>query len=120
MSSDYLIRAVAANRQIRAFAATTRETVEFARQAHGTSPVATAALGRLMTAGAMMGSMMKGENDLLTLRMSGDGPMRGMLVTANVHAKVKGYVYEEIQKKASLFSVKYGTYAPDFWLRRQI
>ena len=94
MSSDYLIRAVAANRQIRAFAATTRETVEFARQAHGTSPVATAALGRLMTAGAMMGSMMKGENDLLTLRMSGDGPMKGMLVTANVHAKVKGYVYE--------------------------
>ena len=94
MSNDYLIRAVAADRQIRAFAATTKETVEFARQAHGTSPVATAALGRLMTAGAMMGSMMKGENDLLTLQMSGDGPMRGMLVVATAQAKVKGYVYE--------------------------
>ena len=58
--NDYIIRAIAANDQIRAFAAVTTETVETARQDHNTSPVATAALGRLLTAGAMMGTMMKG------------------------------------------------------------
>ena len=59
--SDYIIRATAADNQIRAFAATTRTMVETAREHHGTSPVATAALGRLLTAGAMMGVMMKNE-----------------------------------------------------------
>ena len=59
--NDYIIRATAANDQIRAFAAVTTEMVETAREHHNTSPVATAALGRLLTAGAMMGSMMKGE-----------------------------------------------------------
>ena len=67
--ADYMVRATAADSQIRAFAATTRETVEEARKAHNTSPVATAALGRLLTAGAMMGSMMKGKDDVLTLRV---------------------------------------------------
>lgn len=89
---DYIIRATAANDQIRVFAATTRDLVEAARKAHGTSPVATAALGRLLTAGAMMGSMMKGENDLLTLQVKGDGPLGGMTVTADSTARVKGYV----------------------------
>lgn len=93
-SKDYMVRATAANSQIRVFAATTRETVEFARQAHNTSPVATAALGRLLTAGAMMGSMMKDEDDLLTLKIDGDGPIKGLLVTANAKAEVKGYVFE--------------------------
>ena len=65
--NDYIIRATAANDQIRAFAAVTTEMVETAREHHNTSPVATAALGRLLTAGAMMGSMMKGEKDVLTL-----------------------------------------------------
>ena len=64
---DYIVRATAANNQIRAFAATTKELVETARAAHNTSPVATAALGRLLTAGSMMGVMMKGEKDVLTL-----------------------------------------------------
>ncbi len=94
MTGDYIVRATAADHQIRAFAATTRELTEAARQAHNTSPIATAALGRLMTAGVMMGSMLKGEGDLLTLKISGDGPMRGLLVTANARAEVKGYVYE--------------------------
>lgn len=93
-NDDYMVRATAADEQIRAFAATTRNLTEQARVIHGTSPVATAALGRLMAAGLMMGSMMKGEDDLLTLKISGDGPMRGVLVTANAHAQVKGYVYE--------------------------
>lgn len=94
ITGDYMVRATAAGSQIRAFAATTRETVEFARKAHNTSPTATAALGRLLTAGAMMGSMMKDEEDLLTLKINGDGPIRGLLVTANSKAEVKGYVFE--------------------------
>lgn len=90
--TDYIVRATAADNQIRAFAATTREMVEEARQAHGTSPVATAALGRLLSAGAMMGVMMKGEKDLLTLQIRGDGPIKGITVTADSHGRVKGYV----------------------------
>lgn len=89
---DYIVRATAADQQIRAFAATTAETVETARRFHNTSPVATAALGRLLTAGAMMGVMMKGEKDLLTLQIQGDGPLGGITVTADSAARVKGYV----------------------------
>ncbi|NLL78317.1 MAG: Hsp33 family molecular chaperone HslO [Clostridiales bacterium] len=91
---DYLVRATAADAQIRAFAVTTRETVETAREKHNTSPVVTAALGRLLTAGAMMGSMLKGEKDILTIQVKGDGPMRGMTVTADALGRVKGYAYE--------------------------
>ena len=89
---DYIVRATAADGQIRAFAATTRETVETARQDHNTSPVATAALGRLLTAGAMMGVMMKGDKDILTLQMKGTGPLGGNTVTADSKGNVKGYV----------------------------
>ena len=88
---DYIIKATAANAQIRAFAATTKETVEQARQSHDTSPVITAALGRLLTAGAMMGSMMKGEKVILTLQIHGDGPAGGLTVTADSQGNVKGY-----------------------------
>ena len=90
---DYIVRATAADNQIRAFAATTRNLVEHARSIHNTSPVATAALGRLLTAGAMMGSMMKGTDDLLTLQIKSDGPIGGITVTADSMANVKGYVY---------------------------
>lgn len=89
---DYIVRATAAEGQIRAFAATTKETVERAREAHNTSPVATAALGRLLTAGAMMGVMMKGDKDMLTLQIKSGGPIAGITVTADSHGKVKGYV----------------------------
>lgn len=89
---DYMIRATAADHQIRAFAATTRELTEFARGAHNTSPVATAALGRLLNAGVMMGAMMKGE-DILTIKIQGDGPMGGLTVTADAQGNVKGYVF---------------------------
>lgn len=88
--ADYIVRATAANAQIRAFAATTRETVEKARQMHETSPVITAALGRLLTAGSMMGSMLKGDKDVLTLQIKGDGPAKGITVTADSNANVKG------------------------------
>ena len=89
--SDYIVRAAAAGAQIRAFACTTRELVETARRAHDTSPVVTAALGRLLSAGAMMGSMQKGEEDLVTLQIKGDGPVQGLLVTADSKGGVKGY-----------------------------
>ena len=89
---DYIVRATAANGQVRAFAATTREVVETAREHHNTSPVATAALGRLLTAGAMMGSMMKNDTDMLTIQIRGDEPLGGITVTADSHANVKGYV----------------------------
>lgn len=89
--NDYVIRATAANGQIRAFAATTRDMVEEARKRHDTSPVVTAALGRLLTAAAMMGSMMKGDRDTLTLKVNGDGPVKGLTVVADSHGNVKGY-----------------------------
>ena len=88
---DYIVRATAANHQVRIFAATTKEMVEHARQVHNTSPVATAALGRLITAGAMMGSMQKGEKDVLTLQIKCSGPIKGLTVTADAKANVKGY-----------------------------
>lgn len=89
---DYIVRAMAAGQQIRAFAITSKELVEKAREAHNTSPVATAALGRLLSAGAMMGVMMKGEKDVLTLQMKGSGPLGGNTVTADSKGNVKGYV----------------------------
>ncbi len=90
--NDYIVRATAANHQIRAFAATTRNLVETARAAHNTSPVATAALGRLLTGGVMMGAMMKNEKDVLTIQIKCDGPIQGLTVTADVNGNVKGYV----------------------------
>ena len=90
---DYIIRATAAGGQIRAFASTTRELAEEARRAHNTSPVATAALGRLLAAAGMMGITMKGEDDLLTIKIQGDGPIGGLTVTADSAGNVKGYVF---------------------------
>lgn len=90
--SDYIIRGTAAGDQVRFFAATTKEMVETARTIHNTSPVATAALGRLLTAGAMMGSMSKDEKDLTTLQIKCSGPIEGLIVTADGAANVKGYV----------------------------
>lgn len=90
--ADYIVRATAADSQIRAFAATTREMVEYARAVHNTSPVASAALGRLLTAGAMMGAMMKGDQDILTLQIKAGGPLRGITVTADSKGNVKGFV----------------------------
>lgn len=90
--SDIIVRATAADAQIRVFTAYTKDMVEEARRRHNTSPVATAALGRLLTAGAMMGSMLKGEKDILTLKVNGSGPIEGITVTADSKGRVKGYV----------------------------
>ena len=89
---DYIVRAIAGDGQIRAFAATTKELVEKARQLHNTSPIASVALGRLLTGGAMMGTMMKNDADILTIQIKGNGPIGTMTVTADATGKVKGFV----------------------------
>lgn len=89
---DYIVRATAANGFIRAFAAISTNTVEEARKIHGTTPVASAALGRMLTAGAIMGDMLKSEKDLITLQITGSGPLKGVLVTSDSKSNVKGYV----------------------------
>ncbi|MBO4872402.1 MAG: Hsp33 family molecular chaperone HslO [Lachnospiraceae bacterium] len=89
--SDYVIRATAAEGQIRAFAAVTRELVETARKKHDTSPVVTAALGRLLTSAAILGTQLKGEEDKLTLKIKGDGPAGAIYAVANSHGEVKGF-----------------------------
>ncbi len=88
---DYMVRATAADNQIRAFAITSRELVEQARACHNTSPIITAALGRLLTGAAMMGAMMKGEQDLLTVQIKCGGQAKGMAATADSQGHVKGY-----------------------------
>lgn len=89
---DYMVRAMAANKQIRAFALTSRNLVEYAKNIHHLSNLASAALGRLMSAGLMMGDMLKSDDDLLTIQMMGDGPLKHILVTADYKGRVKGYV----------------------------
>jgi len=90
---DFIIRATAANGFIRAFAVHSTKIVEEARRIHDTTPVATAALGRLISAAAMMGATLKNESDRLTLQIKGDGPLEGLLVTSNANVDVKGYVF---------------------------
>ena len=90
---DKLLRAVGADGAIRAFVADTKNMVQEARTLHHTSPVATAALGRLLTAGCMMGSTLKGEKDLITLQIRGNGPLQGIVVTADSKGTAKGYVF---------------------------
>lgn len=89
--TDYIVRATAADGQIRAFAAYTKDVVEEARRRHNTSPTATVALGQLLTAGTMMGAMMKNDTDILTLQIRCDGPLGGLTVTADNQGNVKGY-----------------------------
>ena len=90
---DYIVRATAAGGSVRAFAATTQNMVEIARGLHKTTPVATAALGRLLTAASMMGATLKNDTDLLTLTIRGDGPIGGIVATTDNKSRVKGYVY---------------------------
>ena len=95
-TKDYIVRGIAANGGIRCFAITSRNLVEEARRRHNTSPVITAALGRLLSGGAMMGAMMKGEKDLLTLQIQCSGPVQGLTVTADAFGHVKGYAVNPV------------------------
>lgn len=89
---DYVLRATAGDGQVRAFVATTRNMVERARDLHKTSKVATAALGRTLTATSIMGLMMKNDGDKITVIIKGGGPIGSILATANSKGIVKGYV----------------------------
>lgn len=92
LMKDYLIRAIDETGMIRVFVASTTNMIEEARLAHNTSPTATAALGRSLTAATIMGSMMKNEQDRMTLRISGDGPIGNIVIVADNKGDVKGYV----------------------------
>ncbi|MDK2798737.1 MAG: molecular chaperone Hsp33 [Clostridiales bacterium] len=91
--SDYIVRALSTDGTIRAFAAITTDMVNKAQKIHNTYPIATAALGRTLTAAAMMGNMLKGNKDTLTIQIKGDGPLGGIVAVADSKANVKGYVY---------------------------
>lgn len=90
-NKDYIVRASLANDSVRAFAISSTHLVAEARERHRTLPVVTAALGRLLSAGAIMGSMMKGDKDIVTVSLKGDGPAGYITVTADSHGHVKGF-----------------------------
>ena len=91
VNKDYIVRASLANDSVRAFAISSTHLVAEARERHRTLPVVTAALGRLLSAGAIMGSMMKGDKDIVTISLKGDGPAGYITVTADSHGHVKGF-----------------------------
>ena len=93
--NDVVLQGMAAGNEVRFFLAYTRGLVEKARQIHDTSPIATAALGRSLTAAAMMGAMCKNDPDVLTMQISGDGPLGGITVTADAACRVKGLVKQK-------------------------
>lgn len=90
---DYIVSALAVKNTVRAFAAVTTNMVKKAREIHGLAPVATAALGRTMTAAAMMSKMLKGARDTITVQIKGEGPLGGIVVASDSSANVRGYVY---------------------------
>ena len=92
--NDQILQGLAFGNEVRFLAAYTKETVNKAQQIHHTYPVCTAALGRLLTGAAMMGAMCKNEEDLITLKIDGDGPIRQAAVTADAHGNVKGLLYD--------------------------
>lgn len=89
--NDYLVKALAYDGQVRAYATRTTESVGEAQRRHYTWPTASAALGRSMTATVMLGAMMKGE-EKLTIKINGNGPLGTILVDANAKGEVRGYV----------------------------
>ena len=97
--NDYILRITANDLDLLAFVATTKETVGQAAKIQQTAPVATAALGRLLTAAAIMGATLKNESDILTLNIKGDGPLGGIVATADSRCRVKGYVVNNTGSK---------------------
>ena len=92
MSKDYIVRAVTADGCLRAFAADTTNLVNEAHRMHKTYPIATAALGRLLTAASMMGTMLKSEKETVTLQLTGNGPLGRVMAVSDSEGNVKGYV----------------------------
>lgn len=92
MLKSYIVRGLAANKNIRLFAAITTDMVEKARKTHNTTPVATAALGRTITAASIMGYMLKGDKDKLTLQIRGTNEIKSIVAVADSEGYVKGYI----------------------------
>ncbi len=90
---DYIVRVTAAEGTVRGFAAVTTELVDKASKVHDLSPLATAALGRTLTAAGMMSRMLKNDKDKLTIQIKGDGPLGGVVVASDSKANVRGYVH---------------------------
>lgn len=90
---DYVVRGTDKDKNFRVFGSITREIVQTAQEYHQTSPVVTAGLGRVMTAAVMMGQMLKGERDRLSVSIKGDGPIEGVIVETNSEGNIKGYPY---------------------------
>ncbi len=90
---DYILRASAGNGSMRIFIANTKATAQKSFELHQTSPVMSAAMGRALTAAAIMGSMLKDDNDLVSIQIKGDGPGGGLTVTSDSKSRVKGYPY---------------------------
>ncbi|WKY46307.1 Hsp33 family molecular chaperone HslO [Eubacteriaceae bacterium ES3] len=105
MTRDYLIKGTAAQNQIRILGAVTTNLVQKSIVLHQTSPTVSVAMGRLLTAGTLMGAMMKSEDELLTLKVLGEGELQGMLVTADSKGFVKGYPYVKILKPDPLEAI---------------
>ena len=89
---DKLVRATAKGGQVRIIAAITTELVNEGINMHLCAPTAAAALGRMLTAGTLMGTMLKSKEDSLTLQIDGGGNARGVVVTAHADSNVKGYI----------------------------
>lgn len=90
--ADKLIKAIAKDGQVRIIGAITRELVNEGVKMHGCAPTAAAAFGRMLTAGSLMGSMLKSEEDVITLKIDGGGPVAGIVVTSYYNGYVKGYI----------------------------
>ncbi|GGA29030.1 Hsp33 family molecular chaperone HslO [Psychrobacillus lasiicapitis] len=89
--NDYIVKAIALQDQVRAYAIRSTDTVSEAQRRHDTLPTSSVALGRSMTAGAILGAMMKGD-EKLTIKIDGGGPIGTILVDANAKGEVRGYV----------------------------
>ncbi len=94
--TDHIIKGMALGNEVRYFAMSSRDIAEHSRKIHNTSPICTAALGRLLTAGALMGSMQKNDDDMMTLRINCEGPAKGLTVTADRVGNVKGIIYNPL------------------------
>ncbi|MBR6743565.1 MAG: Hsp33 family molecular chaperone HslO [Clostridia bacterium] len=91
-----LIRCITDDGLVMATAVDTTDIVARAENIHGTSAVVTAALGRLLTAGSMMGNMLKGKDDTITLKVAGDGPVGSLIVVSDFNGDVRGYVQNPV------------------------
>ena len=89
---DYVVRGIAGQGSVRAFAATTSNLVSEAARLHNTYPVATAALGRVLTAAGLMAADMKNSSDVLSIIVKGDGPLGNIVSVAKADGTMKGYV----------------------------